>query len=73
MGNSKEANIYLASPAVVAWSEVNGEITDPRDIKTNDKYPYSIEQSITVEVSKDEDRTWMGFGIIPMSTTSTPT
>ncbi len=56
MGNNKEANIYLASPAVVAWSVVNGEITDPRDIKTNDKYPYSIEQSVTVDVSENDDR-----------------
>jgi len=29
---SREAFIYLGSPATVAWSAVNGEISDPRDV-----------------------------------------
>jgi len=55
MGN-KESNVYLASPAAVAKSALAGEITDPRGINANDKYPYAIEKSGTVEVKKDEDR-----------------
>jgi homoaconitate hydratase family protein/3-isopropylmalate dehydratase small subunit len=55
MGN-KESNIYLASPAAVAYSAVNGRITDPRGIKASDKFPYSKEQSEIVEIEKDEDR-----------------
>ncbi len=29
---SKESNIYLASPATVAWSAVRGEVSDPREV-----------------------------------------
>jgi homoaconitate hydratase family protein/3-isopropylmalate dehydratase small subunit len=55
MGN-KTTFIYLASPAVVAYSALKGEISDPRGIEANDKYPFSIAQSKTVDISADDDR-----------------
>jgi 3-isopropylmalate dehydratase small subunit len=55
MGN-KTSFIYLASPAVVAYSSIKGEIADPRGTEANDKYPFTIEQSKTVDVSADDDR-----------------
>ncbi|MCX6233633.1 MAG: aconitase/3-isopropylmalate dehydratase large subunit family protein [Bacteroidetes bacterium] len=55
MGNPNSA-IYLASPATVTISALNGEITDPRNIITNDKFPRSVEQSKTVVIAPGEDR-----------------
>ncbi len=55
MGN-KESAIYLASPAAVAMSALKGEIVDPRGLTANDKFPFSIEQSATVEVKTGDDR-----------------
>lgn len=55
MGN-KNATIYLASPAAVAYSSINAEITDPRGIKANDKFVTSVQVGTTVSIPKGENR-----------------
>ncbi len=55
MGN-KNANIYLASPATVAYSALKGEIASVTDNGELRKFPFAKKQTATVEVDANDDR-----------------
>lgn len=55
MGNPN-SEIYLASPAVVALSALKGEIAYPGETIPDEKFPYEIEQSKTVDIQDGDDR-----------------
>lgn len=55
MGN-KNAEIYLASPAAVAYSAIAGAITSPLGADRNDKFPFSRETASTIEIEEDDYR-----------------
>jgi len=60
MGN-KEASIYLASPANVAYAAIKGEIADSRGIETNEVFPYQKLQISTMTIDKSDNRRLEGI------------
>ncbi len=55
MGN-KEASIYLASPANVAYTAIKGEIADSHGVETNEVFPYQKQQISTLTIDKNDNR-----------------
>ena len=54
--NNKNANVYLASPANVAYAALKGEIADSREIESNDRYESSVEQGGTLTIDENDNR-----------------
>jgi homoaconitate hydratase family protein/3-isopropylmalate dehydratase small subunit len=55
MGN-KEAEIYLASPAVVAMSAIEGTIDSPYALTRSDRFPAAKKEEGTLTITNDELR-----------------